>query len=953
MYRTANQLVFSATDLVDYFFCEHLTQLELARANGLIERPVRDEAAAEVLRKRGTQHENRYLQYLLDSGRDVAVLPRPSTNNLDSIAEAHAKTVRAMRAGTDVIYQAALFDGRWLGFADFLLRVDMPSALGPFSYEVADTKLARIVKASALVQMCNYAEHLKRIQGRDPEFMHVVLGDMRTESYRVCDYDAYYRALKQRFEQSVLSGNARATYPQPVKHCDVCVWADLCVQRRRDDDHLSLVARMRHDQIRKLETINVTTVAGLSGAVSGPRGIGTTTFDALRNQARLQLQQRKTGAVTYELLPPAPNTGLSLLPPPSPGDLFFDMEGDPFVEDGGLEYLFGVVEIESGGSSLYHAVWAHTSHEEKLAFESFVDLVMKRLERHPDLHIYHYASYEPNTLKRLMGTYATREAEIDRLLRGEVFVDLYRVVRQGVRISQESYGLKMLEPLYMPARHGEIKQGGDSIVAYERWLDSHDPAILDQIVDYNADDCRSTWKLRDWLEERRRELAASTGQGLLRPEARASAPTEALREVEARLAGLTDALSEGVPENPLERTPEQMSRWLLGQLLHWHRREDKPEWWAYFQRLRMTDDELVEDSEAIGNLEYVGVVDEVAKSTVHRYTFDPAQEHKLRIGDKPSDPRTDKSAGEIVALDSVTGTIDLKRGKALTAPHPRSVIPSRPVDALPLRLALQRVAEWVIDNGIDAPGPYRAARDLLLGRAPRLVRSIDHSLRGESESALDAARRLVPALDCSYLPIQGPPGSGKTFTGAHVIVDLVRSGKRVGITGPSHRAIGNLLDEVMKQAAREGITVRAIQKVSDTEQCVSHGVTLAKTNDEVADALHGDEVDVVAGTAWLFARPELADTLDTLFVDEAGQVSLANAVAVSGAARNLVLLGDPQQLSQPLKGSHPQGAECSALAHVLGNAATIGPSVACCWTPPGACIPRSANSSPTLLTTAF
>jgi uncharacterized protein len=761
MYRTANQLVFSATDLVDYFLCEHLTQQELARANGSIERPVRNEAAAEVPRKRGAEHENRYLRYLLDSGRDVAELPRPSANDLDSIAEAHDKTVRAMRAGTDVIYQAALFDGRWLGFADFLLRVDTPSALGPFSYEVADTKLALTVKASALVQMCSYAEHLRGIQGRDPEFMHAVLGDMRTESYRVRDYSAYYRALKRRFEQSVLAATGQKTYPEPVEHCDVCVWADVCDQRRREDDHLSLVARMRRDQIRKLETINVTTVAGLSAAASGPRGIGTTTFEALRDQARLQLQQRDTGSVTYELLPTSPNTALSLLPPPSLGDLFFDMEGDPFVQDGGLEYLFGLVEIRADGSPLYHPFWAHTSHEEKHAFESFVDFVMERLEQHPDLHVYHYAPYEPNTLKRLMGTYATREADVDVLLRGEVFVDLYTIVRQGVRVSQESYGLKMLEPLYMPARNGEIKQGGDSIIAYERWLESHDQTILDQIADYNADDCRSTWQLRDWLEERRRELAASTGQELPRPKPRASAPTETLREVEARLAALTETLSLGVAEDPHQRTSEQQARWLLGQLLHWHRREDKPEWWAYFQRLSMTDDELFEDSEAIGNLEYAGVVDEVAKSVVHRYTFDAAQEHKLGVGEETADPRMEKSAGVVVALDPVHGRIDLKRGRNSTAPHPRSVIPGGPVDTLPLRVALQRVAEWVIDYGIDVPGPYRAARELLLGRAPLVGLASAQSLRREGESAFDAAMRLIPALDRSYLAIQGPPGSGK------------------------------------------------------------------------------------------------------------------------------------------------------------------------------------------------
>src|SRR5438874_1312326 len=290
MQRTSNQLVFSATDLVDFLLCEHLTQLELAHLNGLIERPTRDEAAAEVLRKRGTEHENRYLRQLLDSGRNVGIVEHPA-NDLDALRAADAATVRAMRSGQEVIYQAALFDGRWLGYADFLLRVDTPSDLGDYSYEVADTKLARTVKGSAIVQMCSYSEHLQRVQGKLPELIHVVLGDMRTESYRLRDYFAYYRALKTRFEQTALSEIPRVTYPDPVDHCSVCRWADVCTQRRREDDHLSLVARMRRDHIRKLEPLGITTVLSLSTAAAGPRGISDSSFESLRDQARLQVAQ--------------------------------------------------------------------------------------------------------------------------------------------------------------------------------------------------------------------------------------------------------------------------------------------------------------------------------------------------------------------------------------------------------------------------------------------------------------------------------------------------------------------------------------------------------------------------------------------------------------------------------------------------------------------------------------
>jgi hypothetical protein len=311
-----------------------------------------------------------------------------------------------------------------------------------------------------------------------------------------------------------------------------------------------------------------------------------------------------------------------------------------------------------------------------------------------------------------------------------------------------------------------------------------------------------------------------------------------------------------------------------GRVCAGDRREDKPEWWSYFNRLRMTDAELVDDTESIGELEYVGVVEEVAKSYVHRHRFDPAQKHKIAPGKDTVDPRTEKSAGEIVALDAVHGTIDLKRGKSSKAPHPRSLVPGRPLDNVPLRAALERVAQWVIDNGIDATGPYQAARDLLRGAPPRIPGLVPSAgLRREGESALDAARRLAAALDNLYLAIQGPPGSGKRFTGARMIVDLVRRGDRVGICGPS--AISNLLDEAMKHATAEDIKMRAIQKAPETGRCASPQVAIAATNADVDAAMRNNAVDIVAGTGWLFAREEMADTLDALFVDEAGQVALA------------------------------------------------------------------------------
>jgi predicted RecB family nuclease len=919
VYRAADDtLVLSPSDLTAFLACGHLTQLEQLVARGVRERPERHDPELDVLRRRGDEHEHRELARL--RALDLHVVEITSRGpSPDELRAAEAETVAAMRAGADVVFQATFFDGRWRGHADFLLKVPGHTALGPWGYEVADTKLARRAKPEALLQLCNYAEHVARIQGEWPAEVEVVTGLGERSRHRVADIAAYYAVAKARLE-AVVDGPPLATYPDPVAHCAVCPWAAECEARRRADDHLSLVAGMRPDMVLKLAEIGVTTASQLAVTEVGdpvPR-MGQPTADRLRQQARLQLLQRGDGRIHHELLEPDGEIrGLAGLPAPSPGDVFFDLEGDPFAGDTGLEYLWGAWTSDG-----YIRWWAHTPAAEQAALEGFVDWVLARLTADPDLHVYHYAPYERSVLTRLSARYGTREAEVDRLLRGDVLVDLYRVVRQGIRLSTEGYGLKKLEPLWLAPedRAGEVADGGSSIVAYEAWLDTGDQSLLDAIEAYNEVDCRSTGGLRHWLEDRRLELEFQLGEALARPEAPDSLPSESVVEEDEAIAALSERLLAAGPPAGTERD----ARELLVGLLGWHRREAKPEWWAWFDRLERSDADLVNDHESIGELEYVAEVGEVGRSVVHRYSFDPAQEHKAQSGSELVDPRTEK-AYAVVAVDPLHGTIDLKRGKGNDAPHPRSLIPAPPFGDKVLREAVAEVARWIADNGFEGGWPHRAVRDLLLGRPPRVWgREHGAELALPGEHASDAARRLAIELDGGCLAVQGPPGSGKTYTGAALIIDLVKAGHRVGITASSHKAIGNLLDAVCRRAADEGVEPRIMQKASEDQRCSAELVQCA-SNAEIESALASGDVDVVAGTSWLFARPALAGTLRTLVVDEAGQLSLANVLAVSRAADDLVLLGDPQQLAQPSKGTHPPGVGLSALEHVLEGHPTVPP----------------------------
>jgi uncharacterized protein len=928
------RLIVSPTDLTGFLECEHLTQLERAAARGDLQRPKREDPELEILTRRGREHEARHLEGLRTDGRRVVEFAFPD-GTVDSLQDAHARTVAAMRDRADVIYQATFFDGRWRCHADFLLRVDRPSNLGPYSYEVADAKLARKAKASAVLQCCVYSEQLAAIQRVEPEHIRLILGDQTEETLRYKDYAAYYRTVKRRFEETILGPNL-PTYPDPVEHCGICRWIDVCELRRRQDDHLCLVAGMRRDHTRRFQAAGITTVAALGASPIGQpvAGIGEPALERLRQQARLQLMQRQTDNLTYEVLSPlGARLGFQALPPPSPADLFFDIEGDPFVGDGGLEYLFGVVELVDGAPR-YHAFWGHDPDAEKHAFEEVVDFLIGRLDRNPDLHVYHYAPYEPNALKRLSSVHATREQEVDRLLRGVVLVDLYRVVRQAVRVSLESYSLKELEAFYRGKRTTAIVDAAGSLVAYEDWMESREQQRLDEIARYNEDDCISTAQLRDWLEDRRQQSIEKYGE-IPRPQPEEGKPSDTLRDVDERTAVVVEWLLAGVPEEEDARSAEQQARYLLGHDLNWHRREAKSEWWEYYRKCSLTDEQLIDDRDSIGGLEFRGDLRQDRQSNIFRYHFDPNQEYKIAVGDRPHDPRREKEAGHVVGLDPIAGWIELSRGVRIDAPHPTSLIPESPIPTTDLRDALLRFGQSVVDHGFDGPGPHRAARDLLCLQPPRIAHT---SRQGDGqgggrlpliqagERARDAATRLAPLLEESYLAIQGPPGSGKTTTGAEIVLELVRQGKRVGITASSHKVIGHLLDTVMDQARRAGQPLRAIQKADERERCASQEVRCVGSAAEVEDALDAGDADVAAGTPWLYARGGMRDRLDVLVVDEAGQMALANVLAIAQTARNLVLLGDPNQLRQPSHGIHPEGVDHSVLDHVIQEEPTMPPA---------------------------
>ncbi len=908
------RIFYAPTDLVTYLECPFATLFDLQQTLHPIKLAKSEDDSAKLLEQKGLEHERHYLEQL--RREDLSVVEIPSNISIPRRIE---MTRAALKAGPDVIYQAALGDEVWTGFADFLLKTDRPSGLGAFSYEVADTKLALSPRPEFVVQLFVYCELLAKEQDLVPRDLHIVLGDKSKVSLRLDDFRYYQKLAQERFLSFVEKGHMPQP-GEPCAHCDKCRWLSLCEEEWERTEHLSFVANIRGEQIKKLRRAGINSMRDLAALPEGqsvPK-MAPETLATLREQARLQIAKKDDGENRCVLLPFALHKGLARLPKPNEGDLFFDMEGDPYYDNPRLEYLFGFVLLNEQKEDVFKPFWAHDRAAEKKAFEDVMDFIMARLEAYPDAYIYHYAAYEETALKNLAMYHGTREAEVDHLLRNRKLVDLYKVVHEGIRVSEPRYSIKNLEHFYAEKRGGEVKTAGDSIVMYEKWRVLQDDTILQEIADYNEFDCRSTLQCRDWLLTLRPEEMDWFAPYTDDAEARENEAKR--REAEAATAQLAANLTNSVSEQ------EAAWRGLLGQLLTFHRREAKPGWWAFFTRRDLTDKELIDDAECLGKCERdisaqpykLGPRD---RSLVYEYRF-PPQDTKMREEYDPVNAFTGKRIGKIVGLDRKGGKVALKIGdKQANPPDLLSLIPQKPIENNDIRGAIGRYAEAVASGSVSR---YAAITSILRRDLPRLSgRAEGASILGQGDDTTSACIDAVGRLDNSHLLIQGPPGTGKTYTSSHAIVALLKAGKRVGVASNAHKAINNLLEAVEKEAEKQNVRFRGVKKCTYDDHALASRGFIENTTD-LKQAESGG-YSLVAGTAWLFSRVAFDQTLDYLFVDEAGQVSLANVVAMGTAARNIVLVGDQMQLAQPIQGAHPGQSGLSALEYLLGDAATVPP----------------------------
>jgi predicted RecB family nuclease len=915
-YKSGGELIYSPTDLVRYLaspFASWMDRCYLEAPKALTPGEETDEA--KLIAQAGDAHERVVLEELRIATPGLVVVQK------GVFPDALQATRDAMAANAPIIYQATLEAGKFAGFADFLI-LD-----GSGRYQIWDAKLARSPKPYYPIQLCCYSEMLAAVAGVPmPEEFGVILGSRDRVEFRIEDFIHYYTRIKSKFlgMQEQFTGNM-ADRPEPLPQADHGRWNSHANTFFTETDHLVQVSGITVGQIKKLKHADITTMAALAEA-SGKsvRKLAPDTLEKLVNQARLQCQTLTDRRTTpeapprYDVLPHTgangEPVGLAALPPDNQADVFFDMEGYPLMP-GGLEYLFGLCYRNGhAGSVEFQDWWAHDRDEEKIAFEGFVDWVYNRWRTNPGLHVYHYAAYEVSTVRRLSTQHDTRQDEVDMLLRNAVFVDLYQIIRHGLRIGEDSYSIKAVERLYRPKRATEVATAGESIVQYAHWMASNQSrdwnvsSILKDIRDYNEDDCKSTAELLQWL----RGVANDNKIPLGVLDADVSTPPTLPPEVVSRLE-IASRL----------REQDDLISGILTDLIDFHRREEKPMWWRMFDRADATSEELRDDPGCIEGIQAIGEPATVKQSLEQTYRFDPDQECKLTADGRSCVMFTHNlEAGlNLSGLDASARELTIKIGKkgfmekmGGAFPAQGSLLPNEYVSATPIQIALAEVANGYLSG--ELPAPVAA----LLNRVPPKA-----SLQIPSESTTDTAIRVAGLMSGECLVIQGPPGSGKTYTASRVVASLLSEGRKVGIASNSHKAVVNLLIACGDAARESGLRLQGIMVGGEAEG------QLYSSNPEMhhiggnADACAAYGSGVVGGTAWLFTRPEWKGALDFLFIDEAGQVSLANTVAMARCANNLVLLGDQMQLEQPIQGSHPGDAGLSALQYALKDTASSKP----------------------------
>jgi uncharacterized protein len=901
----------SPTVITGWLECEHSLALRLRRSSA----PQAFGPFADLVRDKGRTHELAVRDRYQRQGLTVLDVEGKGDESFETWAESSKELLETTDA--DVIYQMPFVHQGIKGIADFLIRVEPEEGFS--CWEPVDAKLARSEgKPGHLLQLCFYAEAVEALTGNQPKLMHLELGSGATESYRFEEFGPYWRRMKLELSRATDEGAPPIdSEPEPCSFCQFCDFQKVCEDQWRSEDSLVFVADLMRADRQVLSEAGIISLEQLASATASVDGIPDERFERVRHQAQLQKAHRDDPGAEVPFTHVAPGDdpawghGYSHLPSIDDGDVFFDLEGHPlFTAESGIFFLFGLL-YQQRGEWIYEARWAHSLEEQERQAVELVAFFEQRRSEFPGMHVYHYNHTERSALNTMVKDTAASVAFAHLVATG-LFVDLRTVVKNAYQIGIETYGLKDLERVTGFERTGEIHAGSGAVLLYEDYRTTGDDGLLSSIALYNDNDVRSTRQLRDWLLLHRPGDLAWRDAQFDEYETRHD-----LDELEFRLL-------------EFDRDTDQH---LLGNLIGYWKRERSAQLTPRREKVRKPVADLLDDDEAITGLQVVErdepSVDEDAGVVRHKATFTfPDQAVSDRQSTKGFSVFIGGLEGETnfayvpsLDLDNRTATVSWKSPIGEPDIVPISIIeddwvgPGAKVDAL-LEAARTLLADPTSLPDLTKEILRRAKPRFIEGGGPR---------DGIFTDDKDEMVTWAPELDRSIVAVQGPPGTGKTFRGARMVRKIILEGKRVGVTGPSYAAFGNFLAAVVKHFNEEGDieALRAAQKTrSGDDRPLEEYVKYATSSKTVANAKY----NLVAGTSWFFCSKEIAENpVDVLIVDEAGQVSLADAAAMSLLAGNVILLGDPLQLDQVSNAVHPEGSGSSSLEYMLDGAQTIAP----------------------------
>ena len=864
--------------------------------------------------EKGNIHEKNYLKELKKKFKKVIDLKNSNLSKDEKVP----KTIQAMKEGWEIIYGGYLKRDKWRGEFDFLIiNKNLKSKFGDYSYEVIDTKNSNKPKPDHIIQLGMYTYMLEGTQGVLPKKFTIVLKDMISEDVQVNQVNEFFKTHRENYEEFV-NGEIDKTKPENCSFCQICKWQEECEKIWINKDSLNQVGGLTKVHLKKLLELKIDTASKLSKQDSNKqiKGFRKEISEKLITQAKLQKEYEKTGVPIHQ-----PNLnningikGFNLLPEPSACDLYFDIESvEDHIYPGGLEYLLGIYYIENDKEK-FKALWSHDKEEEKKNLIEFFDFTKSHFKKYPSSKIYHYGSYEITALLKLTSLHKVKGIEYDHYLNLDKFVNLLNVNRQGLFISENSYSLKNVEKFYNFKREGNVQKGDVSQDYYSEWIETQDQNYLDEIESYNKQDCRSTFELHKWLLE-------------IKPPATSWFTSQKLEE-EMKLRDWEIDMKLYSIKVEKSKIKNKEIKQLMSDIIGFYNRENKPAWREFFDRRSKSDEELMDDPECIGGMKSNGKPTPEKRSLIYSYAFED-QDFKLRKSKKViiannQDIEQKDNAGTILDIDYKKKEVLLKRGTASgILPPILSIGPNKPQGNDKLILNTYKF----IDSLINDEKKYKALNDFLEKKHPNIKDVKEGEKIIQNDEFDKEIPKIISNLNDSYIYIQGPPGTGKTYQAANAITELLKQNKKIAITGLSHKVIHNLLYRVEEMAAKKQIEFVGYKRgnLEDDDQIFNGEYIQTHSKDPIfMDALEESNVgQIFAGTKFHLSSRYYDEKIDFLFIDEAGQVSLADLISIGNIAKNIVLIGDQNQLGQPIKGNHPNNSGQSILDYLLEGKDTI------------------------------